>query len=367
MIRDALYKISTEFSHALDDPYVGHPLANYIRNIGPKLIQEKLPSRFKSYTLKGSAGQDDWANIRGAWIGIFNPEITTGASKGYYLVYGFPVGSTQFVFGLSQGYYEAEKKYKKDWENVLETHANLMQLIIPSDYSKTFKTGKPEFSLADGTKGYRTGYAYHKVYDSLNLPEEEELENDLINMLNAYEAVYLNGGRNLDIKFDKPKKGSKTFEGDEDAYQNPPKKKNLRKSPKSAEITDQERSSIKNSSTNIRPRNSDYGEEAKQNVNYQCEISASHQTFLRQSDGNPYTEAHHLIPYEQYDTYTDKNLCLDRISNIVSLCPNCHRQIHHGTKDDISNLLDQLFENRGDVLINQYGCDLETLKEYYKI
>lgn len=367
MIRDVLYKISSEFSRALDEPYEGHPLANYIRHTGPYLIQEKLPSIFKSYTVKGSAGQDDWATIRGSWIGIFNPEITTGASKGYYLVYGFPVDSTQITFGLSQGYYEAQKIYKKHSEIALETYANLMRLKIPSEYSKTFNTGKAEVSLADGTKGYRIGFAYHKVYDSLNLPDEKELEDDLSKMLHAYEAVYLAGGRNLDIKLGNTKRDTKHFEEDEYEYQNPPKKKKLKKSPKTAKITDGEKSVIKNTTSNIRPRNPDYGEEAKENANYKCELSATHHTFVKNSDGNPYTEAHHLIPYEQYDVYADKNLCLDRTINIVSLCPNCHRQIHHGTKDDVGDILERLFKIRGDALINQYECDLKTLKKYYKV
>ena len=69
-----------------------------------------------------------------------------------------------------------------------------------------------------------------------------------------------------------------------------------------------------------------------------------HETFTRNKDDKNYTEAHHLIPYEQYDVFADKGLSLDRSYNIVSLCPNCHRNIHHGKKEDIGNLLEQLYK-----------------------
>jgi 5-methylcytosine-specific restriction protein A len=243
-----------------------------------------------------------------------------------------------------------------------------MRLVIPSEYSQKFKTGKPVISLTDGTEGYRTGYAYHKVYDSLNLPTEQELHDDLFKMLEAYEAVYLNGGRNLDDeKVNKSKMDSHSFEADEEAYQNPPPKRKIKESPKTADIKDEERSSAKNSKSNVRPRNPDHGEEAKQKANYKCEISEFHETFKRKTDGNDYTEAHHLIPYEQYDFYADMDLCIDRTFNIVSLCPNCHRKIHHGKKEDISHLLEKLFNIKRKALVDIYVCDLETLRSFYKI
>ena len=41
---------------------------------------------------------------------------------------------------------------------------------------------------------------------------------------------------------------------------------------------------VKSSISNVRPRNPDYGEEAKQNANHQCEISHLHETFARNKD-----------------------------------------------------------------------------------
>ena len=374
MLRDTFQKISNEFTQAINEPYVGHPLANYIRNSAPKILKEYIPQEFNFYKTKGSCGQDKWSNNRGAWIAILDPKITTGASKGYYLVYGFPVGTSEFVFGLSQGYFEAEKIFKNKWEDALEQSAELMKLKIPDKYSHGFKSGQPVFSNLDKQskdKGYRVGYSYHKIYDGDNLPSEEALRKDLVNMCYAYNSVASKGGRNLDIPISKPKKSKKLdtqkYEDNEESYQNSLPKKNRKKSPKSAKINEKEKSIVRNSETKIRPRNPDYGEEAKENAQYMCEISNSHKTFKRKSDNNNFVEAHHLIPYEQYDLYADIGLCIDRAINIVALCPNCHRRIHHGTDDEVEGMLEKLYITRGKGLYESYICDLEELKRFYKL
>lgn len=369
MLRDAVTKISSEFTRAIEEPYVKHPLADFIRDKAPKIITEALPEKFKHYKIKGSSGLQDWAFSSGAWLGIFNPEITEGARQGYYLVYGFPAGTTEFIFGLGQGYTEAQSTYKSKWEEALERTAELMRLKVSLPFSKGFNTTQAKFDLDKNSKdrGYRVGYAFHKIYNSLALPSEQEMLNDLSQMLHAYEEIYSNGGRNLDfISTKKIKKKKKEYEDDEEDYQNPPQKKKLKTSPKSNELTAKEKSQIKTTTSSVRPREPGYGEEAKQLAEYKCEISSQHETFIRKTDGNPYTEAHHLIPYSQYDYYADKkDLCIDRAVNIISLCPNCHRKIHHGNINEIHDLIETIYDKRGKKLFEAYGCDLETLKSYY--
>ncbi len=59
---------------------------------------------------------------------------------------------------------------------------------------------------------------------------------------------------------------------------------------------------------------------------YKCEIG-DHETFIRKSNGLPYTEPHHLIPLQFDDLF---EYSLDVEANIVSLCSNCHNNIHYG-------------------------------------
>lgn len=58
---------------------------------------------------------------------------------------------------------------------------------------------------------------------------------------------------------------------------------------------------------------------------YKCEINPKHITFYRKSDGKPYVEPHHIIPMAKQD---DFNYSLDIPQNIVSLCSNCHNEVH---------------------------------------
>ena len=357
--------IATELPKAIQEPIKNNYLADYIRNEAKNIIRENTPKKYQHYFFKGSPGEGRWVKDKDAWIGIFNQKITSGASQGYYLVYGFPIDSNYVRFGIGQAFTEAQEKYgSKNWESALDTHAELMQLKIPS-YADRFPSGKVEFTKQDGKSYYRFGFVYYRVYDVNNLPPEEELVEDLAQMLKAYEELYKKGGRNLDVKIDDVKKNQNIFEAHEELYQNPPKKKTVKKSPKSPQIKEKELAEVKNSASNVRPRNPDYGEEAKQNASYKCEISEDHKTFGRKKDGQNFTEAHHLIPYEQYDLYAERGLCLDRSYNIVSLCPNCHRKIHHGSKDDIEELIEQLYQTRGKALMDNYDCDLVKLKSYY--
>ena len=303
MISTVMQTILTELPKAVKEPFKHNYLADYIRNEAKDIIRENTPKKYQDYFFKGSPGEGRWVKDKDAWIGIFNQQITNGAKQGYYLVYGFPINSNYVRFGIGQGFTEAQANYgSKGWQDALDTHAELMQLKIPS-YADKFPSGKVKITKQDGQSYYRSGYVYHRVYDINNLPEEEELVGDLAVMLDAYEELYEKGGRNLDTKINKQDADNNSFEAYEESYQRPPKKKTLKKSPKNADIQDKELAEVKSSTSNVRPRNPDYGEEAKQNANYQCEISYLHETFNRNKDNKNFTEAHHLIPYEQYDEY----------------------------------------------------------------
>lgn len=78
----------------------------------------------------------------------------------------------------------------------------------------------------------------------------------------------------------------------------------------------------------------------------------SHPTFIRKKSDKKYTEPHHLIPMAFSDEF---DVSLDVEENIVSLCSNCHNQIHYGKDADV--LLRKLYEERKDELLHckKYG------------
>ncbi|MGL4971692.1 MAG: HNH endonuclease [Culicoidibacterales bacterium] len=85
-------------------------------------------------------------------------------------------------------------------------------------------------------------------------------------------------------------------------------------------------------------------------ANYQCEIDNNHPSFIRRTNNENYTEAHHLIPM---NAQGDFKYSLDIEENIVSLCSNCHNCLHY---------------NQRKVLLEQVGLQIEfnDLKKYYQ-
>lgn len=77
----------------------------------------------------------------------------------------------------------------------------------------------------------------------------------------------------------------------------------------------------------VYPRNRAISLFALDKAAHKCEIDGTHATFTRRIDGMPYTEPHHLIPMAMQDRF---DVSLDIPENIVSLCSNCHNEIHYG-------------------------------------
>jgi 5-methylcytosine-specific restriction endonuclease McrA len=108
-------------------------------------------------------------------------------------------------------------------------------------------------------------------------------------------------------------------------------------------------------------RNSLKSKNAIKYSGYKCSINPNHESFISKN-GKKYMEAHHIIPISIQE---DFNNSLDVDANIVSLCPLCHRKLHHGNDiiDDLKKLYDERIEN-----LRQSGIDIsfEELLKLYK-
>ena len=69
-------------------------------------------------------------------------------------------------------------------------------------------------------------------------------------------------------------------------------------------------------------RNPDIVAEALYRAKGICEQCLEPAPFLRASDNSPYLEVHHKISLS--------NAGEDTLDNVIAICPNCHRKIHHG-------------------------------------
>ena len=99
-----------------------------------------------------------------------------------------------------------------------------------------------------------------------------------------------------------------------------------------------------------------------QRANYKCEINEAHKTFITKKE-RAYSESHHLIPMAFQDDFLPINL--DREENIISLCPTCHRAVHHGSEKEKINRLRILYDNRIKSLTN---CGINmSFEEFIKL
>jgi len=101
-----------------------------------------------------------------------------------------------------------------------------------------------------------------------------------------------------------------------------------------------------------------------QRAGFACEVDSSHTTFISKASGNKYVESHHLIPLKAQPFY-DK--ALDNPANIVALCPNCHRLLHHATDTERSQYLGKLLNDTRATELSKLGTPVtfQELLKYY--
>ena len=113
----------------------------------------------------------------------------------------------------------------------------------------------------------------------------------------------------------------------------------------------------------VYPRNRQTAINALAHAEYKCEINPYHHTFIRKNSDKGYTEPHHLVPMAFSDSF---DVSLDVEQNIVSLCSNCHNEIHYGR--DARDLIEKLYHKRKEYLESVgISISLEDLLEKYEV
>ena len=89
---------------------------------------------------------------------------------------------------------------------------------------------------------------------------------------------------------------------------------------------------------------------------FRCEVDNEHTSFIRIHPEVTYMEPHHLVPMAYQNLF---DVSLDREQNIISLCSNCHNEIHYGENRKI--IVKKMFEKRK-YLLAEVGINI-TLEE----
>lgn len=93
-------------------------------------------------------------------------------------------------------------------------------------------------------------------------------------------------------------------------------------------------------------------------ANYLCEINPNHKTFTNSSGKHQYLESHHIVPMKAQKYFPD--IKLDSFFNLISLCPVCHRQVHHANMEEKQDIFYRMYEIRKKEML-EHGFDKETI------
>ena len=100
---------------------------------------------------------------------------------------------------------------------------------------------------------------------------------------------------------------------------------------------------------------------------YECQCGGTtHFSFFRRDGKTPYVEGHHVIPMKAQKDFP--NDTLDIVDNIVALCPNCHKKVHHGVEGDVKDVLSKIYTPTRISRLSKFGIsDVDSLYDtYYK-
>lgn len=87
------------------------------------------------------------------------------------------------------------------------------------------------------------------------------------------------------------------------------------------------------------PINAAIAAEAIRRSHYKCEYALAFRVFTSKHSGQPFMEAHHLVPmYLQGEI----EVSLDRIENIVCISPHAHGLIHHAIDIERGNCVEKI-------------------------
>ncbi|TXM74447.1 DUF3578 domain-containing protein [Methylobacterium sp. WL103] len=189
----ALRRIVEEYPEAHLDPPAGHPLAAVIRRSAPDEMRRALEPIGGGYCVKGSPGRGThWAAV--PWLAVFDPAITTSATRGYYRVYLFPAHRQQVYFCLVQGTVAAIREHGPDAEGFLRRSGDALRARM-SDFADRLPLSAIDLGREGPLpEGYAAAHILGLAYDLDALGDERRLRRDLAVGIEAYRALKARGG-----------------------------------------------------------------------------------------------------------------------------------------------------------------------------
>jgi 5-methylcytosine-specific restriction enzyme A len=296
MIQDVFQRVAREFVDARAGSLANHPLANYLRDDAAQEVRDAI-SR-PDLRVVGAPGQGNWADV--PWLALFNPEVTTSATRGYDIVYLFAADMSTVTLSLAQGVTAIRDEFKNKAAAEMLRRAALIRDRVP-EFFERFIAGPIQLKgTTQLAKDYDTAVAFCRSYVIGNLPDEGRLIADLQVMIRLCDLlVGLGGLDNVE--------GAIEHGADQDetaVYRS----------------VEERRRYVRHSRIE---RHSSAAKLAKKAHGYVCQCCGFDFSRVYAELGEKFIEAHHLVPLASLPE--GQPVSMNPKSDFAVLCANCHR------------------------------------------
>jgi hypothetical protein len=178
-LREYLHKVASTYDRLSG---TGSPAAKLLRS-APSVLEAYVPA---SYLIKGSAGNGQGAYC--PWVSFFDPDETTTATRGMYLVYLFAEDMKTVSLSLNQGVTELRDTFgAREAEKRLRDEAAAIRSALPTATAEELQDVINLGGRAGLPRAYEAGNIFARVYEIGFLPTEEALKADLRRMTQLYQ------------------------------------------------------------------------------------------------------------------------------------------------------------------------------------
>ncbi|MGW3761532.1 MrcB family domain-containing protein [Streptomyces sp. NPDC005131] len=178
-LRDYIHEVGSTYDRTAG---TGSPAAKLLRS-APSVFEPHIPA---SYIVKGSAGNGAGAFC--PWVSFFDPDETTTATRGMYLVYLFAEDMKTVSLSLNQGVTELRETFgAREAEKRLRSEAAAIRGSFPSDRAVGLEDVIDLGGRAGLPRAYEAGNILARVYEISSLPNEEDLKADLRGMIELHQ------------------------------------------------------------------------------------------------------------------------------------------------------------------------------------
>lgn len=368
---------------------IGNIMDNYmpVRNINEaskyifnNLIKKDLVNEIleltESYKLeiKGHTRVSRWADI--PWIGIGDTRIDCKAMTGIYIAILFRADGKEVFLSIQQGTDKLSIEEIKSRVSVLRKNKYLTsKKFMNSDLKINQEKSELGFKLSQRARKYEIANILGKSYSRENI---KDIPNDLLALIKVYirwieNELKLYNEENINYIKEDEENYNMTIDMEQDtidkineAYENKIEKaEDLSNNKKKKEELNNRIPELAQSQKGRKYKTDDrIIKTALSECDYKCFYDENHQLF-KKKNGQNYVEGHHIIPMSAQD---DFKFNLDRTENVVALCPYCHKAIHNGDENTVTDILIKIFKDREEelkkagIMINIY----DLYNGYYK-